>query len=113
MRDNLDNDLLQLFEEKNLELPDYPFCAEFRRRINKTRTGYNRMYWLLTALALAVCISLTSLVIDGVTLFCEELVRVLQSTVVIFTTPVGCSVAAAVALLSPVFYRRVLSMFYL
>ena len=112
MRDDLDNDLLQLFEEKNLELPDYPFRAEFRRRIDKTRIGHSRMYWLLTALALAVCISLTSLVIDVVTLFCGELTRVLQSAVVIFTNPVGLSITAVVVLLSPVFYRRVISMFY-
>ena len=111
MRDDLDNDLLQLFEENNLELSDEPFGAELRRRIEKTRNVNNRMYWLLIALTLVVCISLTNFVISGVTLFCRELTNVLQSAGEIFATPAGWAAAVAAVLLSLVFYRRSLSFF--
>ena len=109
MYDDVDNDLLQLFEENNLELPANPFGAELRRRIEKERAGYSRIYWLLTALALIACIVATNFVIDGVTLLCGELTRVLQSAGEILLTPVGWSIAGVVALLSPALHRRVLS----
>ena len=111
MRDELDNDLQRLFEENSPELPEEPFRAEMLRRIEKTRTGYNRVYWLLTTLILAVCATLANFVIDGVMLLCDELTRVLQIGGELLTTPAGLAVASAVALLSLALRRRVLSMF--
>jgi len=110
MRDDLDSDLLKLFVEKNLELPEEPFRAELRLRIEKARTGYGRIYWLLTAFALAACVAVTNLVIDGVALLCGELAGVLQITGEFLVTPAGWAVVAAAALLSLAFQRRVLSL---
>jgi len=110
MRDDLDNDLLQLFEEKSPELPEEPFRAELRLRIEKARAGYGRIYWLLTVLALAVCAAVSGFIIDGVTLFCGELNRVLQSSGELLTSPIGWAVVASAALLSLLFRRRFLSM---
>jgi len=128
MREELDNDLLKLFEEEKPELPEEPFRAELRLRIEKARVGYSRMYWLLTALALTACAAVTSFIVDGVMLFCGEMSRVLQSTgefLVIpagweflitlagwefFTIPAGWVVVTAVTLLSLLFSRRALSM---
>jgi hypothetical protein len=133
MRDDIDGDLLQMFEKKNLELPEEPFRAELRRRIEKARIGCSRMYWLLTTLALAACAALAPFVIDGVTFVCMEsinffirfnltyggsvsslfgeLARVLQITGAFIATPAGWVVAAAAALLSMAFTRRVFSIF--
>jgi len=109
MRDDLDNDLLQLFEEKNLELPEEPFRAELRLRIETARIGYRRIYWLLSALTLAACVAVSNFVINGASLFSMELNRVLQSSGELLAAPAGLAVVAAVALLSLVFSRRVLS----
>jgi hypothetical protein len=108
MRDDLDGDLLQLFEEKNPELPEEPFRAGLRRRIEKARTARNRAYWLSIALVLAACAALANFIIDGVTLLCGELTSVLQIAGEFLTTPAGLTVVAAAALLSLVFQRRVL-----
>jgi hypothetical protein len=133
MIDNPDSDLLKLFEEKNLELPEEPFRAELRRRIEKARAGYGRMYWFLTALALAVCAASATFVIDGITFACmesirfiirfniaydsglssvfSELSRVTQIILGFLATPTGWAVAAGAALLPLAFQRRVLSIF--
>ena len=112
MRDELDNDLQRLFEENSPELPEDPFRAELLRRIEKTRAGYSRIYWLLTTLILAVCASLANFVLDGVMLLCGELTRVLQIGWELLATPTGLAVASAVTLLSLAFRRRVLYMFF-
>jgi len=120
MRDDLDKDLLQMFEEKNLELPEEPFRAELRLRIEKARIGYDRVYWILTALALAACAAAANFVIGGVSLFLGELNRVLQNADKLLAAPIGFEflavpagfvVVAAAALISLLFRRRVLSMF--
>ena len=111
MRDELDGDLLQLFEEKNLELPDEPFRAELRLRIEKSRIGYSRIYWILTALVLAVCAVLTPLVINRVSLLCVELAGGLQYVAKFLATPAGWAVLAAATLLPFAFSRRVLYLF--
>ena len=110
MRDDLDSDLLRLFEEKNVELPEDPFRAELRQRIEKARIGQGRIYWLFTALALAACAAATNFVIDGVTLFCLELSRVLQTAGAFLAAPAGLTVVSAVVLLSLLFNRYVLSL---
>ena len=100
MNDNLDNDLLQLFNENSPELPEEPFRAELRLRIEKARSGQSRMYWILTALVLAACAAVSNFVIGGVTLLCGELTRILQSGVELFVNPAGLAVVSAVALIS-------------
>ena len=112
MRDGLDGDLLQLFEEKNSELPEEPFRAELRLRIEKTRIGYGRIYWIFTAIALAVCAAVSDLVIDGVTLFCGELNRVLQIAGELFVVPVGGAGLAIPAGLIFVTAAALLSLLY-
>jgi len=109
MRDDLDNDLQRLFEEENLELPAEHFQAELRRRIEKARIVRSRVYWLLITLMLAACAALSTFIIDGVTLFCGELTRVLQIAGEFLATPAGWAAVAATALLSSLFSRRVLS----
>jgi len=112
MREDMDNELLQLFEEENKELSEEPFLAELRMRIKKARGGYVRIYWLATALLLAACAAVSNFVIYGVTLFCDELSRVLQSAGALLITPVGVEsftipaswvVVTAVALFSMLF----------
>jgi len=100
MNDNLDNDLLQLFNENNPELPEEPFRAELRLRIEKARACQSRIYWILTALVLIACAAVSNFVIGGVTLLCGQLPRVLQSGVELFVNPAGLAVASVVALLS-------------
>jgi len=100
MNDNLDNDLLQLFNDNNPELPEEPFSAELRLRIEKARSGQRRMYWILSALVLAACAAVSNFVIGGVALLCGELIRILQSTGELLVNPAGLAVASAVALLS-------------
>ena len=100
MNDNLDNDLLQLFSDNNPELPEEPFRAELRLRVKKARNSQSRMYWILTALVLAGCAAVSNFVIDGVTLLCGELPRVLQSVGELLAKPASLAVASAVALIS-------------
>ena len=100
MNDNIDSDLLQLFEEINLELPEVPFCAELRQRIKKARAGQSRMYWIFTALVLVASAVVSNFVSDGVSLLCGELTHVLRSGVELLITPAGLAVASVVALIS-------------
>ena len=103
MQNDGDKDLAQLFQEELPELPEEPFVGELLRRVEKARSRYHRIRWLLTALVLAVCAVATPYVVGMVVLFCDWLTRVMEISVEFFITPVGCGVMIACVLLAQLF----------